>query len=62
MTKKKKILIINFILLFSFIDKDCYYECDSDDEFIVDVGGRSDRGCNEYNDYLYIPVNLLKDF
>ena len=50
------------ILLFSFIDKDCFFEYDSNDDIIVDVGGRNDRGYNEYNDYLYIPINLLKEF
>ena len=50
------------ILLFSFIDKDCFFEYDSNDDIIVDVGGRNDRGYNEFNDYLYIPINLLKEF
>jgi hypothetical protein len=56
-TFNKKIL-----LCFSFIDQDCYYLYDDNDEFIVKRGGRKDRNCFEYNQYLYIPVNLLKDF
>ena len=50
------------ILCFSFIDKDCYYEYNDTDKIDIHIGGRSDRGKNEYNDYLYIPVDLLIDF
>ena len=64
MNKIKKYEAMNkrIILCFSFIDKDCFIEYNLNDEFIVETGGRSDRGSNEFNDYLYIPINLLKDF
>jgi hypothetical protein len=64
MNKIKKYQSLNkrIILCFSFIDVDCYYEYNPNDNLIVKNGGRNDRGKDEYNDYLYIPINLLKDF
>ena len=59
---KYKALNKSIILCFSFIDVDCYYEYNINDELTVKRSGRNDRGRDEYNDYLHIPIELLKDF
>ena len=60
--KKYQTLNKSIILCFSFIDVDCYYEYNINDELTVKRSGRNDRGRDEYNDYLHIPIELLKDF
>ena len=60
--KKYQALHKKIILCFNFIDTDCYYEYNPNDELTVRTGGRNDRGQEEYNDYLYIPIDLLKNF
>jgi len=60
--KNYQVLHKRIILCFNFIDTDCYYEYNPNDELTVKTGGRCDRGKDEYNDYVYIPINLLKDF
>lgn len=48
--------------VFNFTDTLSYYKLD--DSFSIDwvkLGGRRDRGIDEYNDYVYIPCNILKD-
>ena len=60
--KKYKLLNKKIVLCFSFVNKDCYYEYNSDDGLEIREGGRSDRGKVESSEYLYIPIELLKDF
>jgi hypothetical protein len=50
------------ILCFRFIDKDCYYEYNQNDNLVITGGGRADRGMHEYGQYCYIPIELLTDF
>lgn len=48
--------------VFNFTDTLSYYKLD--DSFSIDwvkLGGRRDRGDDEYNDYVFIPCNILKD-
>jgi hypothetical protein len=60
--KKYKSLGKKIVLCFSFVNKDCYYEYNEDDVLEVRQGGRRDRGKVESSEYLYIPIELLKDF
>jgi len=48
--------------VFSFTDGDYIWKYNNDDQLNYRTGGRKDRGYNEYKDYCYIPVNLLKKF
>jgi len=50
-----------YYFAFKFTDGLYYikYEKDLFDTFEIKVGGRNDRGIPEYNDYVYIPVELL---
>jgi len=50
------------IFIFSFTDGIYYYKYNDKDNFDVKVCGRSDRGTNEYNMYMYIPISVLKRF
>jgi hypothetical protein len=47
--------------VFNFIDGVYYYPITKESlEFCrFSIGGRCDRGCYEYNDYCYIPCDLL---
>jgi hypothetical protein len=48
--------------VFNFTDTLSYYKLD--DTFSIDwvkLGGRQDRGFNEQNNYVFIPVDKLKD-
>lgn len=51
----------NYTFLFSFTDGLYYIDYDKElfDTFRVDVGGRCDRGEDEYKDHLYIPFESL---
>jgi hypothetical protein len=48
------------IFIFIFEDGNYYYEYDKNDEFKTTMGGRCDRGKDEYKLYYYIPINKLK--
>lgn len=48
--------------VFSFTDGDYIYRYNETDQLNYRSGGRRDRGYNEYKNYCYIPVNLLKKF
>lgn len=52
------------VFCFDFVDAKCYYEYNPDDKdkIQIRVGGRSDRGKEEFKLYAYIPVELLQDF
>lgn len=45
--------------VFAFNDGNYYYKYNNNDIFDIDVGGRKDRGLNEYKDYVYIPIEML---
>lgn len=49
-------------LFFKFEDGLFYYQLNENiyDEVVITKGGRKDRGRYEYNQYVFIPVNLLK--
>ena len=50
-------------LVFIFKFKDGIFCWDFDeDEYEEDLGGRTDRGCNEIKQYAYIPVKYLYPF
>ena len=49
------------IFIFSFKNGDFYWEFDKGLKLRQDINGRCDRGCNEYNEYCYIPVSILKE-
>ena len=53
---------IDYYFCFSFTDGDFIWMYNDDDQLNYRSGGRRDRGYNEYKDYCYIPVNLLKKF
>ena len=53
---------INYYFCFSFNDGDYIWKYNNDDKLNYRTGGRKDRGYNEYKNYCYIPVNLLKKF
>jgi len=47
--------------IFIFDDGDYYYKYNSNDTYLTSIGGRNDRGCEEYKPYYYIPIsNLIK--
>jgi len=47
---------------FSFCDKLCYYKYDGNiNNSWIRMGGRYDRGKDEYNKYYHIPLILMKD-
>ena len=45
--------------IFMFNDGNFYYKYNKNDTFEIECGGRNDRGMNEYNDYVYIPIEKL---
>jgi len=47
---------------FLFTDGLFYYKYDLNDNFQTTIGGRNDRGRNEYKLYYYIPVEKLIKF
>jgi hypothetical protein len=48
------------IFLFKFIDGLYFYIYDKDDpENKINIGGRSDRGIDEYKPYFHIPISSL---
>lgn len=49
-----------FIFIFDFYDGIYYYQFSKNDNLKPNIGGRNDRGYNEYNDYVYIPIEKLK--
>ena len=53
---------ISYYFVFKFTDKTlyCQYCIEDFKDFEVKKSGRSDRGCIETNDYLYIPISFLK--
>jgi hypothetical protein len=54
----------DIVFCFSFTDGLYYYKFDKEDlindNLRIDEGGRNDRGRNEYKQYCYIPIKLLK--
>ena len=50
----------NIYFCFSFEDGLYYWKYTSEDKLNFRKGGRKDRGYNEYKQYCYIPINLLK--
>lgn len=52
------------IFCFSFTDGLYYYVFDKNDlhnnNLRIDIGGRTDRGVEEFNKYCYVPLKLLK--
>jgi hypothetical protein len=64
----KRLLLISVVLLTgcaTFNDAvDAYLMKYDNNEYKLNYrsGGRRDRGYNEYKDYCYIPINLLKKF
>jgi len=54
----------DIVFCFSFTDGLYYYKFDKQDlinnNLRIDEGGRNDRGRNEYKQYCYIPIKLLK--
>ena len=49
-----------YYFVFCFSDGDYIYHYNSKDYFEFGLGGRTDRGIYEINQYCYIPINLLK--
>jgi hypothetical protein len=49
--------------VFQYTDGIYYWKYNKNEllQFEVKDGGRTDRGCNEINTYVYIPVNILKN-
>lgn len=47
------------IFLFKFDDGLYYYKYNRTDRFDIKIGGRKDRGKEEYKKYVYIPVEKL---
>jgi hypothetical protein len=45
--------------IFSFTDGNYYYKYDINDRFKIKIGGRQDRGIDEYKKYLFIPIEKL---
>jgi hypothetical protein len=54
----------DYYFCFWFNDRQCYIKYDKKlfATFEQRMGGRNDRNKDEYGMYVYIPVNLLKDF
>ena len=50
----------DYYFVFSFTDGLFYWKYNNEDKLNYRSGGRKDRGFNEYKDYCYIPINLLK--
>jgi len=54
----------NVVFCFAFTDGLYYYKFNKDDlthnKLRFDIGGRCDRGKEEYKQYCYIPIELLK--
>jgi hypothetical protein len=48
--------------IFSFNDGDYYYKYNINDKFIINIGGRNDRGKQEYKKYYFIPIEKLNKF
>lgn len=48
------------IFIFVFNDGNYYYEYDKNDIFQTTMGGRCDRGKDEFKVYYYIPISKLK--
>jgi len=51
---------IDYYFVFSFTDGIYYWKYNTEDQLNYRCGGRRDRNCNEFKDYCYIPINLLK--
>jgi hypothetical protein len=49
----------NSFFIFVFEDGIYYYIYDINDNFLSTIGGRNDRGKDEYKLYYYIPINEL---
>lgn len=49
----------SYYFIFVCVDGIFYYKYDKEDKLKVSIGGRNDRGKNEYKHYYYIPVNKL---
>lgn len=60
--EKYKMLNKTILLCFRFTDVDCFYEYNPEHILEIKSGGRWDRGKSEINQYVYIPIELLKDF
>lgn len=48
-----------FYFVFCFTDGDYIYKYDRSNRLFFELGGRKDRGYNEYKEYCYIPVWLM---
>ena len=48
-----------FYFIFSFYDGDYYYKYNKSDKLDFGIGGRNDRGKNEYKQYCYIDISYL---
>ncbi len=48
-----------FYFIFVFDDGIYYYKYNIEDKLETSIGGRCDRGINEYKLYYYIPINYL---
>ena len=48
-----------FYFIFVFDDGIYYYKYNTDDKLELNIGGRCDRGGDEYKLYYYIPINFL---
>ena len=57
---QKSIKDVYFI--FSFTDGNYYYKYDKNDNFNINLGGRDDRGKEEFKKYFYIPIENLTKF
>ena len=50
----------DYYFVFSFTDGVYYWKYNDEDQLNYRRGGRRDRRYNEFKDYCYIPINLLK--
>lgn len=57
---QKSIKDVYFI--FSFTDGNYYYKYNDNDKFNINMGGRDDRGKEEFKKYFYIPIENLTKF
>jgi len=49
-----------FYFIFCFKDGDYIYEYDKNNKLYFELGGRCDRGRDEYKQYCYIPIRYLE--
>ena len=49
-----------YIFCFKFTDGLYYHKYDRNYNYDIDIGGRNDRNKEEYKNYAYIPIKLLK--